>query len=397
MCRDEQEAKWYSRLNAVISRLLPLAEVALVAELRRASKVPSLAPVLTTPGKFYVVRVGKDGLAGIYLEWYVNYSLCCCLSQTYAFTRADTYEHVNRIENADFMKKTTLLDALVHMVAKSTYNVKCVGTEIKEELLELYTSDSDSDDIEEFLRSIPRSPSPMKIVRVPPTPLTTAAGLARAFASKSQPPMPGSLPLSDDESRPPHPFSLNTDDVICIVDDDDDRNEGASSNTSISVASKSRTRQRSPTKPKQGAATVSASIPRQRSPTKMSTKLKQEPCYADPPPLVPPVVLASTPSSGFLRLRDAQGHVVKTIMHPTTEEGQVPRLGHLVDSFLDAFGYTSEFCHCLADARARAKTADAFALLMADYISYAEAEWFWIQIDRTFTAESPYRVRRFCN
>lgn len=69
VCRNRQEADQTARLNLVVPRLETLPEDELHTQLDRLATVLSFKNLLTTDGSYYAVRLGKDGMAGIWLEW----------------------------------------------------------------------------------------------------------------------------------------------------------------------------------------------------------------------------------------------------------------------------------------------------------------------------------------
>lgn len=70
----------------------------------------------------------------------------------------------------------------------------------------------------------------------------------------------------------------------------------------------------------------------------------------------------------------------------------VPSLGHIVDVFVDHFGYSDEFIRRLDRARRAAQTVDDFARYLPD-VAALEIEWFWFFIDRPFFGPFALRAR----
>lgn len=83
--------------------------------------------------------------------------------------------------------------------------------------------------------------------------------------------------------------------------------------------------------------------------------------------------------------RDNKGDVVFTIKRDTTHipmhEVNVPTLGVIVDSFLDAWGYESDLITILHDNFRRAKSGEEFVQGVATTVPQSEALWYWHHIE----------------
>ena len=93
-------------------------------------------------------------------------------------------------------------------------------------------------------------------------------------------------------------------------------------------------------------------------------------------------------------IRNLHGRIIRSLPHALeTHEVQVPAFGSRVDAFLDAFGYSDEFCLVLMHHYDDAASILDFANRMGEYISREEAYWFWYWVERD-EQQRPVRLRK---
>ena len=93
-------------------------------------------------------------------------------------------------------------------------------------------------------------------------------------------------------------------------------------------------------------------------------------------------------------VRSLHGHIVHSLPRALeTHEVQVPAFGSRVDAFLDAFGYSDEFCHTLMHHYDNAVSILDFVNRMSEYLSREEAQWFWYWVERD-EQQRPVRLRK---
>lgn len=78
-----------------------------------------------------------------------------------------------------------------------------------------------------------------------------------------------------------------------------------------------------------------------------------------------------------MRQRNLRGDVVASLPAISTQHSIVHCLGPTLDWFLDAFGYSDEFCMLITNARLYSSDLPSFANRLADHISFTEAQWMW--------------------
>ena len=72
--------------------------------------------------------------------------------------------------------------------------------------------------------------------------------------------------------------------------------------------------------------------------------------------------------------------IARVRIHVPISGINVPSLGPVVDSFLDAWGYDSELIQILYAQYRKSDTAEEFAAGVRPWVPYTEALWYWLQI-----------------
>lgn len=71
------------------------------------------------------------------------------------------------------------------------------------------------------------------------------------------------------------------------------------------------------------------------------------------------------------------GEIVSSSDHIPLDDLDVPSLGDVVDSFLDAWCYESKLIHFLLANYSASKSAEEFSHRIKEHIALKEALWYW--------------------
>lgn len=347
------------------------------------------------------------------------------------------HDEVNEIEPRIFKKFDTLRAALAYMLEKST----CIVDASDDTIVDTEPGVIQAD-VLAFIQGIPSVSGSAPASNADREDLHKAGTAGSASSTVAQSPIPSpdaegsfgslqtmlkangpfgkvlSLPKVEDPICKPQPVEASNHSRTARVEDEDARNSSINFNNIFQSGARKVPRSRQPSPEKSRPPTASAPIvtpSRQGSPFKPSTSAPLSPSatatrscmpslarvlpmsLVSPHPALPtpPVHNATDPSRIYMRIRDNQGAVIESVAHPGPAQLEVPRLGQIIDWYLDVFGYSSEFVQLLANARMCSQDVDRFAARLAENISYTEAEWLWFQMDLTVDVEQPFRFRRF--
>lgn len=72
-----------------------------------------------------------------------------------------------------------------------------------------------------------------------------------------------------------------------------------------------------------------------------------------------------------------EGEIVSAYNHIPMDDLDVPSLGDIVDSLLDAWGYESKLVHHLLESYIASTSAEEFVRRTKDHVPMKEALWYW--------------------